>query len=103
MSANPFDTEAIEPFIAFDLKRVRFSDDMDVVEGIDSRSNLLKLSPTEFEHPVQQLFVVMGAEAWTTCFEDLASSFHARKLLPSFTVRVSAAMDRQDWTINCLI
>jgi hypothetical protein len=56
-----------------------------------------------FEHPVQQLFVVMGAEAWTTCFEDLASSFHARKLLQSFTVRVSAAMDRQDWTINWLI
>ena len=66
VSANPFDMEAIEPFIAFDLRRFRFTDDLDVVAGLDSRPNLLKLSPTEFEHLVRQLFVAMGAEAWTT-------------------------------------
>lgn len=58
--------EAVEPFITFDLRRFRFADDMDVVAGLDSRPNLLKLSPTEFEHLVRQLFVAMGAEAWTT-------------------------------------
>ena len=31
VSPNPFDMEAIEPFIAFDLKRFRFTDDLDVV------------------------------------------------------------------------
>lgn len=66
VSPNPFDMEAVEPFIAFDLKRFRFTDDIDVVAGLDSRPNLLKLSPTEFEHLVRQLFVAMGAEAWTT-------------------------------------
>ena len=66
VSRNPFDLEAVEPFITFDLKRFRFSDDMDVIAGLDSRKNLLKLSPTEFEHLVRQLFVAMGAEAWTT-------------------------------------
>jgi restriction system protein len=66
VSLNPFDMEAIEPFITFDLKRFRFTDDLDVVAGLDSRANLLKLSPTEFEHLVRQLFVAMGAEAWTT-------------------------------------
>ena len=66
VSPNPFDMEAIEPFIAFDLRRFRFTDDLDVVAGLDSRPNLLKLSPTEFEHLVRQLFVAMGAEAWTT-------------------------------------
>jgi restriction system protein len=66
VSDNPFDMEAIEPFIAFDLKRFRFTDDLDVVAGLDSRPNLLKLSPTEFEHLVRQLFKAMGAEAWTT-------------------------------------
>lgn len=66
VSPNPFDMEAVEPFIAFDLKRFRFSDDLDVVAGLDSRANLLKLSPTEFEHLVRELFVAMGAEAWTT-------------------------------------
>jgi len=40
--------EAIEPFITFDLKRFRFTDDLDVVAGLDSRANLLKLSPTRF-------------------------------------------------------
>lgn len=66
VSPNPFDMEAIEPFIAFDLKRFRFTDDLDVMSGLDSRPNLLNLSPTEFEHLVRQLFVAMGAEAWTT-------------------------------------
>jgi restriction system protein len=66
VSPNPFDMEAVEPFIAFDLSRFRFTDDLDVVAGLDSRPNLLKLSPTEFEHLVRQLFAAMGAEAWTT-------------------------------------
>ena len=66
VSPNPFDLEAVEPFITFDLKRFRFTDNLDVVAGLDSRPNLLKLSPTEFEHLVRQLFVAMGAEAWTT-------------------------------------
>ena len=56
----------MEPFIEFDLKRFRFTDDLDVVAGLDARPNLLKLSPTEFEHLVRQLFIAMGAEAWTT-------------------------------------
>jgi len=73
VSPNPFDMEAVEPFIAFDLKRFRFSDDLDVVAGLDSRPNLLRLSPTEFEHLVRELFVAMGHHggrgmdrAWTT-------------------------------------
>ncbi|GGP18452.1 restriction endonuclease [Nonomuraea glycinis] len=66
VSPNPYDLEAIEPFIAFDLKRFRFSADMDVVAGLDSRRDLLKLTPTEFEHLVRELFIAMGAEAWTT-------------------------------------
>jgi restriction system protein len=66
VSPNPFDMEAVEPFIAFDLKRFRFTEDVEVVAGLDSRPNLLNLSPTEFEHLVRQLFVAMGAEAWTT-------------------------------------
>ena len=66
VSPNPFDLEAVQPFIEFDLRRFRFTDDMEVVAGLDSRKNLLRLSPTEFEHLVRQLFVAMGAEAWTT-------------------------------------
>uniref|UniRef100_UPI00366DD3B8 restriction endonuclease n=1 Tax=Plantactinospora solaniradicis TaxID=1723736 RepID=UPI00366DD3B8 len=66
VSPNPFDMEAVEPFIAFDLKRFRFVDDLDTLAGLDSRPNLLKLTPTEFEHLVKDLFAAMGAEAWRT-------------------------------------
>lgn len=66
VSPNPYDLEPVEPFIEFDLKRFRFTDDLDVVAGLDSRQNLLKLSPTEFEHLIRQLFEAMGSEAWTT-------------------------------------
>ena len=66
VSPNPFDMEAVEPFIEFDLRRFRFMDDLDVVSGLDGRKNLLKLTPTAFEHLVKDLFVAMGAEAWNT-------------------------------------
>ncbi|NRQ32955.1 restriction endonuclease [Nonomuraea sp. NN258] len=66
VSPNPYNLEAIEPFITVDLKRFRLSEDMNVLSGLDSRRNLLKLSPTAFEHLVRELFVAMDAEAWTT-------------------------------------
>lgn len=66
VSPNPFDLEAVEPFIEFDLRRFRFMDDLDVVSGLDGRKNLLKLTPYEFEYLVKDLFVAMGAEAWNT-------------------------------------
>lgn len=66
VSPNPFDLEAVTPFIEFDLKRFRFTDGLDELADLDSRPNLLKLSPTEFEHLVKELFVAMGAEAWQT-------------------------------------
>ncbi|WP_226899233.1 restriction endonuclease [Nonomuraea phyllanthi] len=65
VSPNPYDLEAVEPFITFDPKRFDFSDDMDVASGLDSRRSLPKLSPTEFEHLIRELFVAMGAETWT--------------------------------------
>jgi restriction system protein len=66
VSPNPFDLEAVEPFIAFDLKRFRFVDGTEELADLDSRRNLLNLTPTEFEHLVKDLFVAMGAEAWRT-------------------------------------
>jgi restriction system protein len=66
VSPNPFDMESVEPFITFDLRRFRFADDLDTIADLDSRRNLLKLTPTEFETLVKKLFVAMGAEAWQT-------------------------------------
>jgi restriction system protein len=66
VSPNPFDMEAVEPFIAFDLKRFRLVEGAEEMSDLDSRRNLLRLSPTEFEKLVKDLFVAMGAEAWRT-------------------------------------
>jgi restriction system protein len=66
VSPNPFDMEAVKPFIAFDLKRFRFIDGLDDIADLDSRRDLLELTPTEFERLVKDLFVAMGAEAWQT-------------------------------------
>ena len=41
-------------------------DNLEVAATLDSRRNLLKLSPTEFEHLIRELFVAMGAEAWNS-------------------------------------
>lgn len=66
VSNNPFDLEAVEPFIDFDLKRFRFTDSLEELSDLDSRPNLMKLSPTEFEQLVEKLFRAMGASAWRT-------------------------------------
>ncbi len=66
ISPDPFGLEAVQPFMAFDLQRLRLSQDTDVIAGLDSRPNLLNVSPAEFEHLLRQLFVAMGAEGWTT-------------------------------------
>jgi restriction system protein len=39
---------------------------MDAVAGLDSRPDLLDMTPTEFEHLVRQLFEAMGMESWVT-------------------------------------
>jgi restriction system protein len=66
VSPNPYDLQAVEPFITFDLRRFRFVDAAEELADLDSRRNLLKLSPTEFEHLVKDLFVAIGAQAWRT-------------------------------------
>ena len=39
---------------------------MHAVAGLDSRPDLLDMTPTEFEHLVRQLFEAMGMKSWIT-------------------------------------
>ncbi len=66
VSPNPYDLEPIRPIVEFDLSKYRLMDSMDVVAGLDSRPVLVKLTPTEFEHLIRQLFEAIGMEAWNT-------------------------------------
>ena len=54
------------PVRDFDLARYSFVESVDVVASLDSRPDLTKMTPTEFEHFVRQLFEARGLKGWTT-------------------------------------
>jgi restriction system protein len=68
VSLHPFDLEAVRPVVDFEtlLSRYKFVEGMDAVAGLDSRRDLLDMTPTEFEHLVRQLFESMGMKSWNT-------------------------------------
>jgi restriction system protein len=68
VSNHPYDMEAVRPVVDFEtlLSQYKFVEGMDAVAGLDSRPDLLDMSPTEFEHLVRQLFEAMGMKSWTT-------------------------------------
>jgi restriction system protein len=66
VSRHPHAVEPVTPVRDFDLARYSFVESVDVVAGLDSRSDLTKMTPTEFEHFVRQLFEARGLEGWTT-------------------------------------
>jgi restriction system protein len=66
VSNHPFDLEPIEPLLDFDLTKFSFIQGLDAVSMLDSRPDLMQMSPTNFEHLVRQIFEAQGAEGWTT-------------------------------------
>lgn len=58
--------EPIEPILDFDLSKYRFVQGFDAVATLDSRPDLMQMSPSNFEHLVRQIFEAQGAEGWTT-------------------------------------
>ncbi|MFC5744581.1 restriction endonuclease [Actinomadura rugatobispora] len=68
VSPHPYDLEAVRPMVDFEalLKQFAFVEGMDAVAGLDSRPDLLDLTPAEFEHLVRQLFEAMGMKSWVT-------------------------------------
>jgi restriction system protein len=66
ISPHPYDLEPIKPIVDFDLTKYRFVEGLDAVSTLDSRPDLMDLSPDEFEHLVRQVFEAAGLEGWTT-------------------------------------
>jgi len=68
VSLHPYDLEAVRPVVDFEtlLSQYKFVEGMDAVAGLDSRPDLLDMTPTEFEHLVRQLFEAMGMKSWNT-------------------------------------
>jgi restriction system protein len=66
VSNHPYELEPIEPILDFDLSKYSFVQGLDAVATLDSRPDLLKMSATNFEHLVRQLFEAQGLQGWTT-------------------------------------
>ncbi len=66
VSPNPYDLQAVEPVVIFDLHRFRLANDSTELANLDSRPNLQKLSPTEFEQLIEKLLKAMGIESYRT-------------------------------------
>lgn len=68
VSRHPYDLEAVKPLLDFEalLALHRFVEGVDALANLDSRPDLLDMSPTEFEHFIRGLFETMGMEAWNT-------------------------------------
>jgi restriction system protein len=66
VSAHPYDLEGVLPIVDFELQRFKLLEDSGSLSGLDSRKDLLAISPYEFEHLIKDLFVAMGYKAWRT-------------------------------------
>ncbi|RQX15197.1 restriction endonuclease [Micromonospora ureilytica] len=66
VSPHPYDLEGVRPVVSFDLSKYKFVDGMDVVAGLDSRTDLLTLSSGEFEHLIRSLFESLGMKSLVT-------------------------------------
>lgn len=66
VSPHPYDLEPVRPVAQFDLSKYKFVKEMDVVAGLDSRPDLLDLTPVEFEHLIRRLLESMGMKSWVT-------------------------------------
>jgi restriction system protein len=62
VSRHPEELQPVEPLLEFDLADPRTIEATDVLSEIDSRPNLLELTPDEFEHLVHNLLTRMGLE-----------------------------------------
>jgi restriction system protein len=66
VSSRPDEAVAVKPVLEFDMVDRRYVDQADLLDGIESRPNLMELSPTEFEQIVANLFSRMGLETKLT-------------------------------------
>lgn len=66
VSNHPEELQAIKPIIEFNMVDKRFIEQGDALSGLESRPNLMDLSPGEFEILVSNLFSQMGLDTKLT-------------------------------------
>jgi HJR/Mrr/RecB family endonuclease len=66
VSRSPAELSPVRPLIEFSMVDPRFVTETDTLSAMDSRPNLMELTPREFESLIQNLFTSMGLEAKQT-------------------------------------
>jgi restriction system protein len=66
LSRSPAELVAIKPVVDINMVDSRFIKEQDVLSGLDNRSNLMELTPGEFESLITNLFQRMGLETKLT-------------------------------------
>ncbi len=66
VSRSPAELVPVRPLLEFDMADPRFVKETDVLSGLDSRPNLMELTPSEFESLITNLFEQMGLETRLT-------------------------------------
>jgi restriction system protein len=66
VSSRPDERLAVKPVIEFDMVDKRYVEQGDILSNLDTRSNLMDLTPSEFENVVSNLFSKMGLETKLT-------------------------------------
>lgn len=66
VSRSPSELVPVRPLIEFDMADPRFIEETDVLSELDTRANLMELTPSEFEGLITNLFERMGLETKLT-------------------------------------
>ena len=66
LSRSPAELIPVRPVLEFDMVDPRFVKEADVLSSLDTRPNLMELSPKEFEFLITNLFEKMGLETRQT-------------------------------------
>ena len=66
VSSRPAERLPVKPIVEFDMVDKRFIEQGDVLSNLDSRPNLMELTPSEFENLISNLFGKMGLETKLT-------------------------------------
>lgn len=66
VSRSPAELMPVKPILEFDMVDPRFVQESDVLSSLDHRTNLIQLSPADFESLITNLFAKMGLETKLT-------------------------------------
>jgi restriction system protein len=66
VSKNPSELAPVRPVVEFNMVDPRFVEEADVISSLDTRPNLMELTPSEFESLITNLFSKMGLDSRQT-------------------------------------